>query len=102
GTFEKGVFVRAEGSNLPGSRRKQDGYEAIWEYKYGRPVEYPKERYHEPVVFDTTAFDWEPTETEGVEQRRLGVFAWNARMAMYRLAVGATLEIDARRANQLI
>ena len=93
GSFDNGVFTRGPGANLPGTRRKQDGYEAIWEYKRGQEIAYPPARYSEPVIMKIDSFEWEPTAVEGIERRLLGTFINETRMVVYRLAPGARLDL---------
>lgn len=77
GTFKDGVFFRDRGSNLaPGQKKNQDGYEAIWEHLYGRPIEYPKARYEAPVLMNPENYPLMPdAATPGVERRHLGSFS---------------------------
>jgi len=103
GSFERGVFRRGEGSNRPpGSRKNQDGYEAIWEFVRGRRVSYPPARYDEPVIAGSAACPWRPTAAAGIEAKAYGAFDGGARMEHLRLAPGAALAIDAAASTQLL
>ncbi len=103
GRFEDGIFRRDGASNLgPGTRRNQDGYEAIWEHMRGRRLAYPKARYGEPVIMHPDAFDWRPGDTPGHHQKPLGGFAGNVRVALHRLDAGARATIAAERATHLL
>ncbi len=94
GEFRDGVFFRHRGANLaPGVKKNQDGYEAIWEHVYQRPIEYPKQRYASPVIMNPESFPWVSDASEpGAARRNLGVFSErNIAIAQIRLAPGATL-----------
>lgn len=77
GTFRDGVFFRNPGANLaPGQKRNQDGYEAIWEHIYGRPIEYPKPRYEAPVLMNPDNYPWVPDAgAKGVARRHIASFS---------------------------
>ncbi len=77
GTFKDGVFFRNPGTNLaPGQKKNQDGYEAIWEHVYGRPIEYPKPRYEAPVLMNPENYPWVPDAgAKGVARRHIGTFS---------------------------
>lgn len=98
GRFEGGVFLRDE----PGGRRKQDGYEAVWEEITGRALEYPPARFAEPVVMDPAAFAWTPAEG-GVAAKHLGTFG-ERRLALevWRLSAGAALDLPPSSALRLL
>ena len=70
GNFSGGAFSRttAEGKTV-----RKDGYEAIWEYVSGRPVEYPPPRFEEPIVMRADNFKWMPAG-DGYEAKQLGSF----------------------------
>jgi len=72
GEFKDGVFRRradAEG------KRNLDGYQAIWEHVNGRPMNYPKPRYPQPIFMDPATYDWVPVDGQpGVAEKLLGVF----------------------------
>jgi len=99
GRFEDGVWIAPDGQ---GGRRKQDGYEAVWEHVNGRPLVYPAARYNEPVVMEIAAFAMRPV-APGVERRRLGVFGERGmEIATWRLAPGAALALPAENAVRLL
>jgi hypothetical protein len=99
GRFEDGVYLAPEGT--PG-RRKQDGYEAVWEHVNGRPLEYPPARFNEPVVMEPDAFAWAP-QGPGLHRRRLGVFGERGlAVEIWRLDAGATLRLPADDAVRLL
>jgi hypothetical protein len=77
GTFKDGVFFRHPGTNLaPGQKKNQDGYEAIWEHVYGRPIEYPKPRYEAPVLMNPDNYPWMPEAgAPGVARRHIASFS---------------------------
>ena len=95
GRFEKGAFVRHDAKSLPsGVKRKQDGYEAIWEHVTGRKLTYAKARYVEPVICDPAHVPWEATATPGVAVRRCGSFAAGASISFWRLEPEAALAVS--------
>lgn len=86
GRFEGGVFHREQGEG----RRRQDGYEAVWEHANGRPLVYPKSRYDRPIRMTHTSFAWRPTAEAGVWHKLLGVFTEReTRLEMLKLEPGA-------------
>ena len=95
GSFEGGVFRRNEG--VPG-KRNMDGYEAIWSHVNGRPLEYPKPRYPEPIMMDGGHFDWVAMpDSPGVSEKLIGVFTERrAEAGFYKLEPGATLRASGR------
>lgn len=98
GRFEGGVFVREEGEG----RRKQDGYEAVWEEVMGRRLDYPPARFAEPVVMDPAAFAW-AAAGGGLARKHLGSFGERPlSLAMWRIAPGAALDLPAEPARRLL
>lgn len=98
GRFEKGVFKRETGEG----RKNQDGFEAIWEYHTGRKLEYPRQRYEEPVFIDPDSFAYKPTGARGVSRKLLGVFSEReTRIEVWRVEAGATWRAPAGDANRL-
>ncbi|MBL8663524.1 MAG: hypothetical protein JNM29_11890 [Candidatus Odyssella sp.] len=92
GTFKDGVFFRNPGTNLaPGQKKNQDGYEAIWEHVYGRPIEYPKPRYEAPVLMNPDNYPWLPDAgAAGVARRHIASFSERRiEIAQIRLDAGA-------------
>lgn len=72
GRFEKGVYRRNE--DVEG-KRNVDGYQAIWENVYKRPMRYPRPRYNDPIMMNPEHFDWAPVESApGVYGRLMGIF----------------------------
>ena len=57
GEFKDGVFRRR--ADVEG-RRNVDGYQAIWEHVNGRPMDYPKPRYPQPIFMDPENYEWVP------------------------------------------
>jgi hypothetical protein len=83
GKLEKGLFVWPDG-------RKQDSAEAIREYVFRRPIEYPKARYNTYVVMHSDEYSYEPLETPGVQVKHLGYFnEVGPNIKMVRLDAGA-------------
>jgi len=102
GTFEKGVFHRS--GDLPaGVRRERDSYEAVWEHVNGRPMQYPKPRYDEPVLMKPRHFDWlDDPDQPGVATKHLGTFSERRlEISMLHVLPGASARIAARRSTQL-
>ena len=102
GFFEKGVFHRT-GDLPPGMRRTRDSYEAVWEHINGRPMEYPKPRYDEPVLMKPAHFHWvaDPDQPD-VSIKRLGTFSERQlEIDMLRVAAGASARITPRQSTQI-
>lgn len=70
GVFEAGVFRRND--DVEG-KRNADAYQAIWEHHHDRPMQYPQPRYREPILLDTSHYEWTPIAL-GVHEKLLGVF----------------------------
>lgn len=70
GQFDAGVFTYARSD---GRAVRADGYEAIWEYVNGRPIDYPPPRFEEPVVMNAGNFTW-LSAPDRFEIKRLGTF----------------------------
>jgi hypothetical protein len=90
GSFHDGVFTWRDDA---GKKHNQDGYEAVWEHEFKRPMHYPKPRYQAPVIVEPQHFEWLGW-TRGVHLKRLGCF--NERglgIALWRLAGGAELSL---------
>lgn len=104
GSFEQGVFRRNPGANLPGTRKNQDSYEAIWEYKQGRPLVYPKPLYDEPIMMRLDAYEWRHDPAQpGIARKTLGTFTDRAvTFGLVRIDAGATLRLDAWPAVRLV
>jgi len=94
GTFRDGVFFRTQRDGLPaGQKKNMDGYEALWQHIFGRPVRYPKARYREPIFMEPGNYRWvaDPTQ-QGVRRKTIGVFTERViTIAQAELAAGATL-----------
>jgi hypothetical protein len=88
GEFKAGVFHRQDG--VPG-RKNQDAFEAIWEQVCGRRLEYPPERYDQPILMNPASFAWTPDRTQpGVARKFLGSFTERGtRIELLQLAPGA-------------
>jgi len=72
GEFKDGVFRRR--ADVEG-KRNVDGYQAIWEHVNGRPMDYPKPRYPQPIFMDPENYAWVPVAgVPGVAEKLLGVF----------------------------
>jgi len=91
GAFESGAFKR-DGKNI-------DGYQAVWEHVHGRPMVYPKQRYHDPLMMEPQNFAWVPVAgAPGVEEKLMGVFTERRTEAKFvKLAKGATVKLEGRR-----
>jgi len=95
GTFDGGVYRRNEG--VPG-KRNLDGFQAIWEHVNGRPLQYPKPRYPQAIMMDSSHYDWIASLGHtGVERKLLGMFTERRTEAsMIRLAPGTGLNVSGR------
>jgi len=96
GTFEKGVFRRNEGEE---GKRNVDGYQAVWEHVNRRPMKYPAQRYHDPIMMNPDHFDWVPMEgVPGVCEKLMGVFTERSCEARFlRLAPSARIPASGRK-----
>jgi hypothetical protein len=102
GRFERGIFYRDD--LAPGQRKAQDSYEAIWEHVNGRPLDYPKPRYDEPVLMRPANFAWQNLPGQnGVAAKSLGVFTERRlEIAMMRVEAGASAMLGPRPGTQLV
>ncbi len=56
-------------------RKTQDGYEAIWERVFGKPISYPPPRYKTPIVMRPENFPWHERQgAPGIRRKLLGTF----------------------------
>jgi hypothetical protein len=96
GAFEKGVFRRNEGE---AGKRNVDGYQAVWEHVNKRPMKYPRQRYHDPIMMSPEHFDWVPVEgAPGVCEKLMGVFTERGCEARFlRLAPSARIAAPGRK-----
>jgi len=98
GTFRDGIFFRTERENLaPGEKKNMDGYEALWQHIFKRPVVYPKPRYREPIFMDSANYRWTSDPAEpGVRRKLLGVFTerW-IEIGQVEVSPGATYNAQA-------
>jgi hypothetical protein len=96
GTFEKGVFRRNEGEE---GKRNLDGYQAVWEHVNKRPMNYPAQRYHDPIMMSPEHFEWVPLEgAPGVCEKLMGVFTERRCEARFlRLAPQARIRASGRK-----
>jgi hypothetical protein len=90
GTFEAGVYKR--NPDAPG-KRNMDGFQAIWEHVHGRPLQFPKPRYAQPIMMNQAHYDWvASSEHQGVHEKLLGVFTERrAEARLLKLAPGSAL-----------
>lgn len=105
GTFKDGVFYRHPGTNLaPGQKKQQDGYEAIWEHVYGRPIEYPKPRFEAPILMNPDNYPWVPEAgAPGVARRHIASFSERrVEIAEIKLEAGARTEEQAPEAPRFL
>ena len=93
GEFKDGIFRWHTPPD--GTAKQQDGYEALWELINGRPLVYPKARYHNPVLMDPRAFDWSSTRDKGVHVKHLGRFTErDITVGQVRIDAGAQAMLD--------
>ena len=89
GVFDKGTY---RGPDYRGQDVEQDGFEAVWEEAFKRPMSYPEPRYPAPVLMHPRNFQWRPYEP-GVERKVLGLFSeGGAGASMLRLQAQAVLK----------
>ncbi|MGH7778893.1 MAG: hypothetical protein ACREQR_03585, partial [Candidatus Binataceae bacterium] len=99
GNFDAGVFTQ---SRSDGHVTRADGYEAIWEYVNGHPIEYPPPRFEEPIVMYVDHFAWQPAADQ-FEIKRLGTFGERAiEMFMLRAPSGAVHITDGASPGELM
>jgi hypothetical protein len=93
GRFEKGVFHRTDGTAKP-----LDAFQATWEYVNGRPMNYPKPQYADPILINSNDYRWMPLDgAPGVEEKSLGTFTDCAiHCARYKIEPGATFHTQGR------
>jgi hypothetical protein len=96
GSFEKGVFRRHDGED---GKRNTDGYQAVWEHVNKRPMSYPPQRYHDPIMMNPEHFDWVPVEgAPGVCAKMMGMFTERGCDARFlRLAPAAKIPAPGRK-----
>jgi len=101
GEFRDGVFRRKDGAR---GKKNLDGYQAIWEHRNGRAMEYPKPRYNRPVFMDPEHLNWTAVEgSPGVSEKFLGVFTeCRTRAAIVKIEAGATFITGGRRSIFLV
>lgn len=100
GDFEDGVFKRHAGEG----RKNQDAYEAIWEHHSGRPIEYQKPRFMDPIHFREPNFEWQPLEGQpGVATKDIGSFTEKGiKVCFFQLQLGASYTLPALPQQQLL
>jgi hypothetical protein len=102
GRFEKGIFYR-DGELLPGQRRNQDSFEAVWEHVTQRKLEYPKPRYDEPILMRPLNFEWQGTDQAALQRKQLGCFTERLiELGLLRLIAGGQAHIAPRRGGQIL
>lgn len=68
GEFVDVLYRRRDGKTL-------GGLDAVWQHAFGVKLEYPRPRYHEPIIMDPKSFHWTGhAGAQGVEHRYLGAF----------------------------
>jgi hypothetical protein len=91
GEFRDGIYTVI---GADGRKRNQDGYEAVWENAYHRPIEYAKPRYDQPVFMRPENFSW-TSDRAGSSYKLLGDFSERRmRLGFVGLAPGARRELD--------
>jgi hypothetical protein len=93
GEFRDGIYTVIAPD---GRKRNQDGYEAVWENAYRRPIEYAKPRYDQPVFMRRENFSW-VDDGEGASYKLLGDFSErHTRLGFIGIAAGARRTLDER------
>jgi len=91
GEFHDGIYTVTAAD---GSKRNQDGYEAVWENAYRRPIDYAKPRYDQPIFMRPENFAW-IGGGEGSSYKLLGDFnERRIRLGFIGLAAGARRVLD--------
>lgn len=104
GTIKDGVYTQTDLAT--GEETVTDSVQALFEMQYelrfGAKWEMPEDGYEHPVLIHPAAFAWFPL-SDGIECRKLGNFFdhpgpnADVRLAMLRLASGATYDFSAQR-----
>ena len=102
GDFEAGVYRRHRPA--ADGRINQDSYEAIWEQQNGRPIEYQKPRFMDPIHFREPNFEWRAVAgLEGVATKDIASFTERGvRVGFVRLDAGARYSLPAEPRLQLL
>lgn len=97
GEFKNGAFSRKD---KDGGTHNQDLFEALWEHVYGRPLQYAKPRYSDPILIQPAHFHWIASSHEpGVSAKMLGVFTERqTEVSLLRLDAGARHRAEGGRA----
>jgi hypothetical protein len=91
GEFREGVFHRSSGEG----RARQDAYEAAWENRQGRRLEYPEPRYPGPVLVPGESVDWAPV-ADGVAAGVFGRFKGGTAASLVRVTAGGSSALEGR------
>jgi hypothetical protein len=93
GSLAGGVFRRNDDVD---GRRNTDAYQAIWEHINGRPMQYPKPRYCDPIILDPQNYEWLASAPR-VWEKPLGTFTERQCAAtLVKLQRGATYRAGPR------
>jgi len=94
GEFRRGAFTQTAED---GQKRNKDGFEAVWEHVNKRKLEYPAQRYQNPIFMNPDSFSWVPCRDQGVSIKRLGSFGEaSTTVGLVKLAPRASLELGER------
>jgi len=90
GEFINGVYTWY----VDGKKHNQDAPEAIWEYVFKKKIRYVKPRIPESVKFEIDAFDWFPSDIDGLEEKFLAVLTERkVKAAVYRAVRPTTIKL---------
>jgi hypothetical protein len=93
GEFHEGIYTVL---GPDGRKRNQDGYEAVWENAYRRPIDYAKPRYDQPIFMRPKNFSG-VSDGAGASYKLLGEFSERGtRLGFIGLAAGARHVLDSR------
>jgi hypothetical protein len=97
GSFANGIYTWFDDQ---GVKHNQDSYEAAWEHTFGRPISYPRPRFHAPVLLTTERFAWRPLAgSSAVQVRELGRFnEYGLGMSQWKLPAGTVWRCTAGQA----
>lgn len=101
GTFHDGMYTWQDEK---GKRHNRDGYDAVWEYINGCPVNYPDPRYDGFIMMNPAGFAWiEDRQRPGVARKHLGTFSEREiRVDLVRLGAGASMRFGAESASEVM
>ena len=90
GEFKKGMYHYTDAN---GEEQAVDGSLAIFEHAMGGKLEFAAPRYTDVIAMNPDAYDWLPTDDEGVTEKTIGRFTErDLRIGFVQLEAGATYQ----------